>query len=108
MNEEEKSSFHGEKVDFSGSKNPLVIISEDSQSSPDGMEDQNPASPLIIPSTSNYASVLRKPIPVTKFQEIPQRKKQLIHRPRRLEKQRTMPSLNLTISNVSLSMVWIK
>ena len=104
MNEEEKSSFHGEKVDFSGSKNPLVIISEDAQSSPDGMEDQNPASPL-IPNTSNYSSVLRKPIPVIEFQEIPQRKKQLIHRPRRLEKQRTMPSLNLTISNVSLSLV---
>ena len=105
MNEEEKSSFHGEKFDFSRSKNPLVIISEDSQSSSDGIGGQHSVSPLSIPSTSNFASVLRKPIPVTKFQELPQRKKHLIHRPRRLEKQQRIPSLNLTIGNVSLSMV---
>ena len=105
MNGEDQSPVHGEKVVFSGSENPLVIFPEDLQSNSDGIEDKNSSVPQTISNTPSHSSVLRKPIPVTECQELPQIKKRPMHRPRQLAKQPSLPSLNLTIGNVSLSVV---
>ena len=105
MSKEEKSLFYEEKIDFSRSKNPLVILSEDSQSNSEGVEEQDSTGPLVIPNSSDCVSVLRKPIPVTQHQELPQKRNRLIQRPKQLVKQPSIPSLNLMFGNISLSVV---